>query len=168
MKQTGNTKTYKYEITATLLPHNTLAYSCSYIVHSVHEYFAVTNSHLQILQHQASLKHENFTVSYRSYPNLNEVVSVVPNFIWAVVICPNIYNIANLNETLPICSDGANCTQVWTKLFQLPNMIEAVGIFPNVSNCMQISMKHLYITQIGMKLFEVHQKWLKLCEVSQK
>jgi len=44
------------------------------------------------------------------------------------------------------------------KLFQLPNMIEAVGIFPNVSNCMQISMKHLYIAQIGMKLFEVPQK----------
>jgi len=34
-------------------------------------------------------------------------------------------------------------------------MIEAVGIFPNVSNCMQISMKHLYITLIGMNLFEL-------------
>jgi len=44
------------------------------------------------------------------------------------------------------------------KLFQLPNMIEVVGIFPNVSNCMQIAMKHMYITQVGMKLFEVHQK----------
>jgi len=43
------------------------------------------------------------------------------------------------------------------KVFQLLNMIEAVGIFPNDSNCMQISMKHLYITQIGMKLFEVLQ-----------
>jgi len=43
-------------------------------------------------------------------------------------------------------------------VFQLPNMIEAVGIFPNVSNCMQISMKHLDITEIGWKLFEVHQK----------
>jgi len=27
------------------------------------------------------------------YPNFNEVVSVVPTFIWAVVICPNIYYI---------------------------------------------------------------------------
>jgi len=44
------------------------------------------------------------------------------------------------------------------KLFQLPKMVEAVGIFPNVSNCMQISMKRLYITQIGMKLFDVPQK----------
>jgi len=43
------------------------------------------------------------------------------------------------------------------KLFQLPNMIEALGICPNVSNYMQISMKHLYITKIGMKLFEVAQ-----------
>jgi len=44
------------------------------------------------------------------------------------------------------------------KLFQLPNMIEAVRIFRNVSNCMQISMKHLHITQIRIKMFEVHQK----------
>jgi len=56
-------KPKEYEITATLLPHNTLAYSCSYIVNSVHEYFAVTDSHLQISQHQATFKHENFTVS---------------------------------------------------------------------------------------------------------
>jgi len=34
-------------------------------------------------------------------------------------------------------------------------MVEAVGICTNVCNCMQISMKHLYITQIEMKLFEV-------------
>jgi len=43
------------------------------------------------------------------------------------------------------------------KLFQIPNVIEAVGICPHVYNCMQISMKRLYITQIGMKLFEVSQ-----------
>jgi len=50
-------------------------------------------------------------------------------------------------------------------VFKLPNMIEADGDFPNVSNCMQISMKYLCITQIGMKLFEVHKKWIKLFEV---
>jgi len=70
MKQTENMKRKEYEITATLLPHNTLAYSCSYIVSSVHEYFAVTDPHLQISQHQASLKHEIFTVSYHSYTKL--------------------------------------------------------------------------------------------------
>jgi len=78
------------------------------------------------------------------------------------------YLYANLNETLPICPDGSNCTQVWMKLFQLPNVIEAVGIFPNVSNCRQISTKHLYISLIRMKLFEVHKKWIKLFQVPQK
>jgi len=34
-------------------------------------------------------------------------------------------------------------------------MIKAVGICPNVSKCMQISMKWMYIMQIGMKLFQV-------------
>jgi len=29
-----------------------------------------TDLHLQISQHQASLKHENFTASHRSYPTL--------------------------------------------------------------------------------------------------
>jgi len=29
-----------------------------------------TNSHMQISQHQASLKHENFTVSYHNYTTL--------------------------------------------------------------------------------------------------
>jgi len=37
---------------------------------SVHEYLAVTDSLLQISQLQASLKHENFTVSYHSYTTL--------------------------------------------------------------------------------------------------
>jgi len=63
---------------------------------------------------------------------------------------------------------GSSCTQVWMKLFQLPNMIRAVGICPNVSNCMQILMKRLYITQIGIKLFEAPQSWIKLFEVLQK
>jgi len=44
------------------------------------------------------------------------------------------------------------------KLLQMPNVIGAVGICPNVSNCMQISMKRLYFTQIGMKLFEVPEQ----------
>jgi len=103
-----------------------------------------TDLHLQISQHQASLKHENFTLSYHSsatllpqnilqlqmhfsyklysinylrftkirvswngelplhvpnykmfltHPNLNDVASIGPILIWAVVICSNIYNI---------------------------------------------------------------------------
>jgi len=45
-------------------------YSSSYVVYFVHEYFVETDSHLQISQHQACLKHENFTVSYHSYTTL--------------------------------------------------------------------------------------------------
>jgi len=30
---------------------------------------------------------------FEVYPNLNEVVSINPNLIWAVVIYPNAYNI---------------------------------------------------------------------------
>ena len=45
-------------------------YSCSHVVKSIHEYFNETDLHLQISQHQASLKPESFTVSYHSYPTL--------------------------------------------------------------------------------------------------
>jgi len=41
--------------------------------------------------------------------------------------------------------------------FNYPNMIQAVRICLNVSDCMQIQMKNLHNTQIGMKLFEIHQ-----------
>jgi len=34
-------------------------------------------------------------------------------------------------------------------------MFDVVGIYPNVSECIQISVKLLYIKQIGMKLLEV-------------
>jgi len=39
------------------------------------------------------------------------------------------------------------------KLFQLPKYDE------NVSKCSQFLMKWLHIIRIGMKLFEVPQKW---------
>jgi len=45
-------------------------YSCSYVVNSIHEYFMETDLLLQISQHQARLKHNNFTVSYHSNPTL--------------------------------------------------------------------------------------------------
>jgi len=50
--------------------HHTIYYHRSYVVSSVHGYFAVTDSHLQISRHQASLKHKSFTVSYQSYITL--------------------------------------------------------------------------------------------------
>jgi len=50
--------------------HHTTYCNCSYLVNCVHEYFTATDSHLQISQHQASLKHENVAVSYHSYTTL--------------------------------------------------------------------------------------------------
>jgi len=50
--------------------HHVTYYSCSYVVNSIHAYFIETYFHLQITQHQARLKHKNFTVSYHSCPTL--------------------------------------------------------------------------------------------------
>jgi len=36
---------------------------------------------------------------FEVYPNLNEVVSVGPNLIWAVAIYPNVYNICKSEWT---------------------------------------------------------------------
>ena len=64
----------KYEnlnsIKSQLHYHHATYYSCSYVVNSIQEYFMETDLHLQIWQHQARLKHENFTVSYHCYPTL--------------------------------------------------------------------------------------------------
>jgi len=40
-------------------------------------------------------------------------------------------------------------------------MIKTAGICPNVSKCMQFQMKW-FIIQIGLKLFEVTQNWIKI------
>jgi len=64
----------KYEnlnsIKSQLHYHHATYYSCSYVVYFIHEYFMKTDLHLQISQHQANLKHENFTLSYHSYTTL--------------------------------------------------------------------------------------------------
>jgi len=91
-------KTWKpkqYEITAELRYYHTTSYSCSYVVNSVHEYFAVTDSHLQISHHQASLKHENFVVSYHSYTTLlpQNILQLQLHFSWTL------YNFNNLMFT---------------------------------------------------------------------
>jgi len=60
-----------YKITATQLHyHHARYYSCTYVVNFIHAYFMEKDLHLQIPQHQASLKHENFTLSYHSYTTL--------------------------------------------------------------------------------------------------
>jgi len=64
----------KYEnlniIKSQLHYHHATYYRCSYVVNFIHEYFIETDFHLQVSQHQARLKHENFTVSYHSYSTL--------------------------------------------------------------------------------------------------
>jgi len=40
------------------------------ITNHIHGYFLETDSHLQTSQHQASLKHENLTVSYHKHTTL--------------------------------------------------------------------------------------------------
>jgi len=69
--------------------------SCTYVVNSVYEYLVETDSHLQISQRQASLKHENFTVSYYNY------ITILPQNILKLqlhFIC-TFYSINNLRFT---------------------------------------------------------------------
>jgi len=60
----------KYEnlisIKSQLHYHHATYYSCSYVVNFIHEYFMETDLYLHVSQHQASLKQENFTLSYHS------------------------------------------------------------------------------------------------------
>jgi len=60
----------KYEnlnsIKSQLHYHFATHYSCSYVVNCIHEYFMETDLQLQISRHQASLKHDYFTLSYHS------------------------------------------------------------------------------------------------------
>jgi len=64
----------KYEnlnsIKSQLHYHHATYQSCSCVVNFIHEYLMETDLHLQISQHQARLKHENYTLSYHSYTTL--------------------------------------------------------------------------------------------------
>ena len=89
----------KYEnlnsIKSQLHYHHATYYSCSYVVNSIHQYFMETDFHLQISQHQARLKHENFTVSFHSYPTLlpQNILQLQLHF------CCTLYSIKNLRFT---------------------------------------------------------------------
>jgi len=50
--------------------HQATYYCWSYVVNFIREYFMETDLHLQTSQHQPSLKHEKFTLSYHSYTTL--------------------------------------------------------------------------------------------------
>jgi len=69
MKQTENFENLN-SIISQLHYHHATYYSCTYVVNFIHEHFMETDLYLQVSQHQASLKYENFTLSYHSYTTL--------------------------------------------------------------------------------------------------
>jgi len=93
---------------------------------------------------------------FEVYPNLNEVISMNLNLIWAVAIYPVWKNPFYFTQIFPIVP------KFYKNCFNYPNSIEAVGIYPNISDCIQMSMKLLYITQSGIKLLQATQNWMKL------
>jgi len=70
--------------------HHATDYSWSYVVNFIHEYFMETDLHLQISQHQVSLKHESFTLSYHSSTTL------LPQNILQLHFSCTLYSINNL------------------------------------------------------------------------
>jgi len=73
--------------------HLATYYSCSYVVDFIQEYCMETDLHLQISQHQASLKHENFTLSCHTTLLPQNILQLQPNF-----NC-TLYSINNLRFT---------------------------------------------------------------------
>jgi len=98
--------------------HHATYYSCSYVVNFIHEYFMETYLHLQISQHQASLKHENFTLSNHNY------TALLPQNILQLTL----YSINNLRFTKIRVSlnDVPN-----HKMFQLPKFEWSCFSWPN-------------------------------------
>jgi len=134
-------KPENYETTATLLPHN----SCSYLVNSVHDYFAETDWYLQISQHQGSLKHENFTVSYHSYRTSLPLPQTFCSYSYILVVhfaASPIWGLQKLRlvgmlvyHFTFLISNVSNSTQISMRLFQIgPNLIGAVVICPDICN----------------------------------
>jgi len=79
---------------------------------------------------------------------------------------------ANLKETLQICPDGSNCTQVWIKLFQLPkydcccwNLPQRLKLYVNLNKDPVYYPdwnEAVWSFQNWMKLFDVTQNWTKM------
>jgi len=120
----------KYEnlnsIKSQLHCHHATYHSCSYVVNFIHEYFMETGLHLQISQHQASLKHKNFTLSYHrhSYTTLlpQNILQLQPHF-----SC-TLYSINNLrftkirvswNGELPLHQGCTTFCYCWPHYFSL-------------------------------------------------
>jgi len=139
IKHVWNTKTSQYHITAT--PHYYRKTFCSYWYISVVHFTASTIWGLQKLWLVGIVSyHHMFLIlkCFLLYPNLNEVVSVGPMLIWAVVICSDICSIcksewhsSNLPRWFSLyqrLNEALSITQIWSRLLEFAQM------FPN---CMQ-------------------------------
>ena len=75
-----------------------------------------TDLHLQISQHQAHLKHENFTVSYHSYPTLllQNILQLQLHFSCTLYSINNFYGRERIGESNYHDSQG----EFWPKLKQ--------------------------------------------------
>jgi len=107
---------------------------------------------------------------FEVYPNLNEVVFQLTQMWFGLLQFIQIFmTYANLNAPLLLPPDLSNSrlSQVWMKLFQLPKFDRGCWNLPKCFWLYPISMKRLFITQIGMTLFEVAQNLIKLFEVIQ-
>jgi len=138
VKYVWNTKTSQYHITATPHYYRKTFYSYILVVH----FTASTIWGLQKLGLVGMVSyHYIFQIlkCFWRYPNLNEVLSVGPILIWAVVICSYIYNICksdwrfsnlpkwfwlyqSLNETLSIA-------KIWSRLLEFAQMFLSVCNF---------------------------------------
>jgi len=96
IKQVWNTKTSQYHITATAHYHQRKILQVQLQLSCRQHFTASTIRGLQKLGLVGMVSfHYTFLILkyFYLYPNLNEVVSIDPNLIWALVICPHIYDI---------------------------------------------------------------------------
>jgi len=121
--------------------HHATYYSCSYVVNFIQEYFMETDLHLQISQHQVSLKHENFILSYHTTLLPQNILQLQLHF-----SC-TLYSINNLrftkirvswNDELPLQFLILKCFLVYRNLNKVvsvgPILIWAVVICSNIYN----------------------------------
>ena len=134
----------KYEnlnsIKSQLHYHHATYYTCSYVVNFIHEYFMKTDLHLRISQHQASLKHENFTLSYHSYTTL-----LLHNILQLHFSC-TLYSVNNLRFTkIRVNRNGESPLHVpnFKMFLSLPKLEWSCFSWPNFDlGCCNL-LKHL-------------------------
>jgi len=115
IKNVWNTKTSQYHITAT--PHYYRKTFCSFSYILVVHFTASTIWGLQKIGLVGMVSyHYRFQIS-KTLPKFEWSCFSWSNFDLAFAIAQIFIIYANLNDTIPICPDSFNCTQVWMKLF---------------------------------------------------